>query len=103
MALLTALGLAQPAEFDTSNSELKPLIDAFAANRGNLQRTYSSEGSPARQARLKKFYTEWQERLAKLNFDSMSQDGKVDYLLFRNLLNRDLRRMELDAEEAAKT
>ena len=104
LILAVVLAVAQqPAEFDTSASELRPLIEGFAADRGNLQRTYNIEASTVRQERMKKFYTDWQGRLAKLNFDGLSQDAKVDYVLFRNLLNHELRRMELDAEAAAKT
>src|SRR5262249_51035133 len=103
-AALTILTVraADPPEFDLSNSEMRPLIERFAADRGNLLRTYNVEASPARQARVKEFYTDWQGRIAKLNFDSMSQDGKVDYILFRNLLNHELRRMDLEASEDAK-
>jgi uncharacterized protein (DUF885 family) len=91
-----------PAEIDTSNSEMRPVIERFGADRGNLLRTLTVE-SPAREARLKQFYAEWQGRLAKLNFDALSQDGKTDYILFRNLLGRELRRMELESQENAKT
>lgn len=89
-------------EFDTSNSEVRPLIEAFSLDRGNLARTYNVDASPARAQRMKQFYTEWQGRLAKLNFDGMSQDGKVDYLLLRNFLNRESKRMDLDAAEDSK-
>ncbi len=101
-----APGGAQPAdssEFDSSNSEMRPLIQVFAADRGNLFRAYGIEASPARQERFKRFYTEWQARLTKLNFDAMSQDGKVDYILFRNLLAHEVRQLELEARDVAET
>src|SRR5262245_18507155 len=66
-------------------------------------RTYNVDASPARVARMKQFYTDWQGRLAKLNFDGLSQDGKVDYVLLRNMLNREMKRIDLDAAEDAKT
>jgi hypothetical protein len=90
------------AEYDTSNSEMRPIIERFAADRGLLQRSYTVEASPERPARFTAFYTDWKSRLAKLNFDTMSQDGQVDYILFRNLLNHELRRLELEARDEAE-
>lgn len=97
-----APGPGDPSELDTSASEMRPVIERFAADRGNLLRTFTLD-TPARTARVKQFYGEWQSRLTKLNFDAMSQDGKTDYILFRNLLAREQRRMELNAAEDAKT
>ena len=100
---LTGAAAAPPAsEFDTSKSEMRPPIEAFAADRGNLMRTYN-DALPSRQSRLQQFYREWQERLPRFDFDSMSQDGKVDYVLFRNLLSHEVRKLELDARLDADT
>src|SRR5262249_3446904 len=68
-------------DLDSSPSELRSLIERYVADRGSLSRSYPVEISPARQARFKQFYSDWLATLAKLNFDSLSQDGKVDYLL----------------------
>jgi len=90
---------ADAAEYDTSNSKMRPIIERFAADRGLLLRNYTVEASPDRPARFLAFYTDWKSRLAKLNFDGMSQDGQVDYVLFRNLLHHELRRLELEARD----
>src|SRR5687767_12245663 len=34
-----------------------------------------------------------------MNFDSMSQDGKVDYILFRNHLEYELRQLDIQAKQ----
>ncbi len=96
-------GWAAGQEYDTSTSELKPLIEGFAADRGNLVRTYNVEGSDVRRERLKKFYESYRDRLSSVKFDGMSQDGKVDYILLRNHLDRELKKLELDAREDAET
>src|SRR5947207_2480307 len=83
---------AQP-EFADSPSEMRAYIERYTVDRGNLLRYYTMELSSARSDRLKKFYSEWLDRLAPLNFDAMSQDGKVDYVLFRNLLQHQLRQL----------
>jgi hypothetical protein len=38
----------------------------------------------------------------RANFESMSQDGKVDYILLRNRLDHDLRQLDLDSKAQAK-
>ncbi len=100
---VTSLAGLDPAEFDLSSSELRPVIDRFAADRGNLFRTYAIEGSASRQDRIQRFYGEWRARLTAINFDALSQDGKIDHILFRNLLDHELRRLELDAKASAET
>src|SRR5262249_40521836 len=39
---------------------------------------------------------------AKLNFDAMSQDGKVDYLLLKTHLNHELQQLELETRSLAE-
>ena len=105
LLLLTLAGIpivrafqAPQADFDNSTSEMRALIERFAADRAILNRAYSDPLAAGRQSRLKDFLTEWQTRLRAMNFDSMSQDGKVDYVLLRNRLDHDLRQLELDVK-----
>jgi len=87
------------SDLDGNGSELRPLIERFAADRGNLQRYYNVPGSPERRERLRRFFTEAKATLAERNFDKLSQDGKVDYILFRNSLDHELQRLDLEAKE----
>jgi hypothetical protein len=90
------------SDVDTSNSEMRPLIERFAADRGNLLRYYNIGGAPDRRERLRRFYNDAKATLAEKNFDAMSQDAKVDYVLFRNSIDHELRRLDLDAKEEAE-
>ena len=45
---------------------------------------------------------DWEAGLGKLDFESMNQDAKVDYILLRNRLDHDLRQLELDAKAQAE-
>ncbi len=83
-------------------SEMRALIERYVADRGSLSRSYPVEISSARQARFKQFYSDWLTALTKLNFDAMSQDGKVDYLLLKNHLNRELQQLELGQRSLAE-
>jgi uncharacterized protein (DUF885 family) len=84
---------------DAPQSELRGLIERYTADRGSLFRFFSTDASATRHDRMKQFYADWLAALAKLNFDSMSQDGRVDYLLFKNHLDHELR--QLDIQENA--
>jgi len=87
------------ANGDVPISEMRSVIERYTADRGSLARFFLVEASPARRTRMKQFYTEWLGSLAKLNFDSMSQDGRIDYILFKNHLDHELR--QLDIQEKA--
>jgi uncharacterized protein (DUF885 family) len=89
-------------DLDSSSSELRSLIERYIADRGSLSRSYPVEISPARRTRFKQFYSDWLATLAKLNFDTLSQDGKVDYLLFKTRLNHELQQEELDGQAFAE-
>jgi uncharacterized protein (DUF885 family) len=84
---------------DVPQSEMRGVIERYTADRGSLARFYSVEASSSRRARMKQFYSEWLVAIAKLNFDSMSQDGRIDYILFKNHLDHELR--QLDIQEKA--
>ncbi len=99
---IQAATAAGTSEFGDSPSEMRAYIERYAADRGLLSRYYSIELSPARNERMKKFYSEWLDRLGALTFDAMTQDGKVDYVLFRTHLQHELRQLALEAEIRAE-
>ncbi len=103
LLVFVAAGQAPPG-FDESASEMRPLLERFTADRGNLQRFYNLEASEERRQRLEKFYADWLARLPQLSFDSMSQDGKIDYIVFRRSLDHEHQALIINAkeDEAAK-
>ena len=80
---------------DQTGSEMRDVIENYNTDRGSLIRTYPDALSPVRRARLKQFYEQWRDNLTKLNFDAMGEDGRVDYLLFKNHLDHELRQLEM--------
>src|SRR5687767_5775110 len=86
---------------DSSVSEMRAIIEYYVVDRGSLQRSYPVASSPARRERLRKFYGDALERIRQLNFDAMSQGGKVDYVLFRNHLERELRQLDIEEKQLA--
>ena len=85
----TANGKAAPV------SEMRATIERYSVDRGSLARSYPVGMSPSRRERFKKYYGDWLASLNSLAFDSMSQDGKVDYILFRNHLEYELRQLDI--------
>lgn len=94
--------LASANQFSSPESEMRPIIEYYVVDRGSLQRSFPVSSSPARRERFRKFYADALERIQKLNFDAMSQEGKVDYLLFRNHLEHELRQLDIEEKQLAE-
>ena len=92
---------ATPAGEASSVSEMRAILEHYIVDRGSLQRSYPVASSPARRDRFRKFYADALERIRQLNFDAMSQAGKVDYVLFRNHLERELRQVDIEEKQLA--
>ena len=88
---------AEPAE--TKESEMRASIERYTVDRGSLQRSYPVATSPARRDRFRKFYNDWLASLLKVDFDSLNQDGKIDYILFKNHLEYELRQLDIQAKQ----
>lgn len=86
----------------TPVSEMRAAIERYTADRGSLMRSYPVAISATRRARFKKFYEEWLASLKSLDFDSMSQDGKIDYLLFKNHLEYESRQLDIQSQQLAE-
>ncbi|HSG81871.1 MAG TPA: DUF885 family protein, partial [Gemmatimonadota bacterium] len=72
-------------------------VQLYALDRAALLRRYDVEYSAARRARLRAFYDDWSARLERIDFDALSQEGRVDYVLLGNELRYE--RSLLDREE----
>ena len=83
-------------------SEMRSAIERYTVDRGNLMRTYPVANSQRRRDRFSRFYSEWLASLRSLNFDSMSQDGKIDYLLFKNHLEYELRQLDIQSRQLSE-
>ena len=101
----TAVAVEQPAVQDRENavaveqaefaepSEMRDFLERFATDRSGLNRFYDISTSPIRLNRMKEFYTGWLEKLKEVDFYPLGRDGRIDYLLLKNLLDQELRRI----------
>ncbi|KAH8599459.1 hypothetical protein B0O99DRAFT_649540 [Bisporella sp. PMI_857] len=64
---------------------------------------YNIEYSPRRTARLKEYYTGELAALKDVPFDTINQDAKIDYLLLKNNLERQLQQLDLEAAKDKET
>jgi uncharacterized protein (DUF885 family) len=79
-------------------SELAEVVARYDADRSALGRRYGVQYSPERTRRLAELTTQWLSHLRALDFDKLSQEGKVDYVLLRHELEYD--RYQLDRTRA---
>ncbi|MDG1276443.1 MAG: DUF885 family protein [Algoriphagus sp.] len=77
-------------------TELVQLINTYQADYGALRRLYSNPLSAEYFQRMQRFNQEYMKSLQFYNYDSFSEDGKIDYVLFRNYLEKELAELDLD-------
>ena len=101
-ARLKTTAEADPNGSKTPVSEMRSAIERYTVDRGSLQRSYPVAVSRSRRERFKKFYEEWLNSLQSQNFDAMSQDGKIDYILFKNHLEYELRQLDIQSRQISE-
>ncbi len=80
-------------------SEVQPLMSQYDADKGSLGRFYTVTNSPERRERLLQFNRDYLQQLEKLPFEKMASSSRVDYILFKRLLNNEIRLLNIEASE----
>jgi uncharacterized protein (DUF885 family) len=73
-----------------SASEMYHAVMSFQADLGALNRKYGNRLSEEYFVRIEKLYTDWLQALEQMPYDSYSTDGKLDYQLMKNHLEKEL-------------
>jgi uncharacterized protein (DUF885 family) len=81
IAILPGTRLLRAAERDGTLSVMRSLIEHETADYGSLDRRYPVVGSDARRDRMSRFYDDQAKELAAIDFPSLDQGGRIDYLL----------------------
>ena len=100
--LLPLLLLALPASAFQPAAEPDKLIALYQHDRGSLMRYYDID-SPARRKRMEQFTREWLTQLEKVRFDNLNVGARIDYVVFHNYLEHELKQLELQSQWAAET
>ena len=83
-----------PAEFSDGASELRSLLERFGEDQSNLEWIYNIPMSETDRHRMREFYKTWKNSLKKIDFEKLTTDGRIDYILFKNLLDYELRSLD---------
>ncbi len=78
--------------------DMPGIIARYQVERESVLRMNGDIPSPERRAAVRGFYGQWIEALKGLDFEAMIQEDKVDYLLLKERLGYEIRRLD---EEAA--
>jgi hypothetical protein len=73
-----------------TESELRDIVTRFANDENALGRRWTVEYAPQRRERFLEFYRGWQSRLRELDFDKLSQNGRIDYVLMNHALRHNI-------------
>lgn len=79
------------------------LIECYQADRGCLERLLSAPHSPWRRERLRALLAGWRERVEALPFAEFCRSDRADWILFRNLLDAEERRLAREERQWAET
>jgi hypothetical protein len=85
--LVTAFGVI--AAQAPNRQEMRDYVLQYDADAGSLSRKYTIRESEEYYTRLDRFYRESLKQLEALPFTSFDEQGKVDYILLRNRIERD--------------
>jgi uncharacterized protein (DUF885 family) len=96
---LTALAQAGTMPADPTVSPMRGVIDNYTQDLAGLDRRYQLPGSDAEHQRLAKFFQDRLDGLSGVNFDSLDQAGKVDYLLLQNRIRFEVRELEYQKKQ----
>ncbi len=90
-----AQGISREVEAPT-RGDLSEFIRLYDTDRSGVSRFYDLPWSVYRFDRIERLHKEWQQKEGTLTFNDLDQQGKIDYLLLRNRLTLELRRIDLD-------
>lgn len=104
LVIMSQMALAQKddlAAYNDPPSRMRGVIERFDADYGILDRFYSSVISARRSDQLRKLYGDNLLTLTALDFDKLNHDEQIDYILFKNHLEHEVKeQLRFDAQVA---
>ncbi len=97
-----AQGSRRIGAIPVGNSELRDTVALFSTDLAALGRRWTVDYSPARRARFQSYFTDWRGRLAKVDFNRLSQEGRMDYVLLDTRLRAELARLKREEKLAGE-
>jgi hypothetical protein len=102
------------------SSEMHDMMVQYNADLGNITRFYATSAntgfggfrggggqgnaynSPERRARMQRLISDYEKQMAAVNFDKISVYAKVDYILFKRVLDDSKEKLKTEEENYAK-
>jgi uncharacterized protein (DUF885 family) len=78
------------------------LIQKYDEDKSALYRKYPVKESAKFYNRLNQFYDECNKELKAINFNNLTNEGKVDYILLKNKIDKDLHFLKIQQKEYAE-
>ena len=85
-----------------ATSAMREHLERFQTDRSLLQRRHAVPMSASRRDRFRDFYLSWRDELEGVNFDALDQESRVEYVLFRSLLDGALADLEEEGRRDAE-
>ena len=85
--------------FQASANDMIDEINTFQADKRALANTYTMRESQEFYKRFTTFYENWREKIKVIDFGALDQEGKVDYILLKNLVNKEDYQLQLDYDD----
>lgn len=80
-------------------SELYNLATQLRADYGSLSRFYAIRNSPERRERFQSFFNDYMKKLEANNFNQLSKDGQVDYILIKQYIEDNQYQLKEEQQE----
>ncbi|HEY9045407.1 MAG TPA: DUF885 family protein [Ohtaekwangia sp.] len=79
--------------------DLHELVSQYEADKYALTSKYTVVESAEYYERFTRFYTDWLATVKRVEFTKLSQDGKVDYILLKNQIDKELYFLKIKQKE----
>ncbi|MEQ8523397.1 DUF885 family protein [Gracilimonas sp.] len=96
LTILLFFSFQYEIEAQPSSSPIEDAIIVYQEDHGALSRKYSVESSEQYFIRFEEFYTQWLGYLDDTDFQGLTHSQQVDYLLFKNDVERSLYFLQAD-------
>ena len=97
--ILLILLLIGTSTFFVKAEEMPEMISRFQSDKYALMRKYTVRESAEYYQRFSKFYADWSEVVKTVSFDQLSQESRVDYILFKNQIEKELYFLKIKQKE----
>jgi hypothetical protein len=85
--------------FAKQESEMRVAVTRYLEDKAALERRYPVRYSPVRHSRLQEFYQGWQQAISEVDFDDLSYEAQIDFILLQNRLAFELEMLDLNERQ----